>query len=95
MTGKSKYGFYSLKRLRRFSAKGAIYAKVEIDKNRTLHVFNTHLQTSYERDPSMKDSSVLVRLNQLQALKDFIDECTRDKKPEEPILLMGDFHVNA
>jgi len=79
----------------RFSAKGAIYAKIALTSNFSVHVFTTHLQSTNDRYPSLMDPSVTARLRQVTMLKEFIDECTRNKAPHEPIILLGDMNTNA
>jgi endonuclease/exonuclease/phosphatase family metal-dependent hydrolase len=80
----------------RFSAKGAIYAKIAVQPRVHIHVFNTHLQSSSsEQVNSLFDPSVAVRLTQLAVLKEFIDECTAGKPSNEPILLLGVMNTNA
>lgn len=80
----------------RFSAKGAIYAKIAVQPKVHIHVFTTHLQSSSsEQATSLSDPSVAVRLTQIAVLKEFIDECTRGKPSDEPILLLGVLNTNA
>lgn len=79
----------------RFSAKGALYAKIAVSPTLCIHVFNTHLQSSFEKVSSMNDPSVLVRLQQVCMLKTFIDDCIRQKPAHEPIFLMGDMAVDG
>jgi endonuclease/exonuclease/phosphatase family metal-dependent hydrolase len=80
----------------RFSAKGAIYAKIAVQPTVHIHVFTTHLQSSTsEQVNSLFDPSVAVRLTQVAVLKEFIDECTRGKPSSEPILLLGVLNTNA
>lgn len=79
----------------RFSAKGALYAKIAVSPRQFIHVITTHLQASYTPITNLTEPSVVVRLTQVCALKDFIDECTRDKHPDEPIIVMGDMNVDS
>ncbi|KAJ3299862.1 calcium calmodulin-dependent protein kinase type 1G [Borealophlyctis nickersoniae] len=79
----------------RFSAKGALYAKIAVSPTAHIHVFTTHLQSTYEIRATLSDASVVTRLNQLVALKEFIDDCTRNKPANEPIFLAGTLNVNA
>lgn len=79
----------------RFSAKGALYAKIALTPQYCIHVFTTHLQSTYEKDVGIMDPSVVVRLNQIAMLKEFIDDCTRSKPAHEPIFLMGDMNTNG
>jgi hypothetical protein len=104
--------------LDRFAAKGAIYAKISITPTQSIHVFNTHLQSSSttaslasiqspatpnealnDSNHSQVSSAVAndtptIRLHQLAALKEFIDEVTKGS-PNDPILLCGDMNVNS
>jgi len=77
----------------RFVNKGALYAKVQV-KGSYIHVFNTHLQASYgfEFDPINNPYSGL-RSRQLRQLTTFIESVTAND--EFPIMVMGDFNVNA
>lgn len=104
----------------RYAAKGAIYAKINVTPNHSIHVFNTHLQSSANSvsTPDMtnphgaegttlihqsqnyggqqQDASAtsLVRLQQISALKDFVDDIMR-VHPNEPVLLAADLNVNS
>ncbi len=42
-----------------------------------------------------KEQSTSVRLSQICALKEFVDDCIFDKGPRDVVLVMGDFNVNA
>jgi len=55
----------------------------------------THTQASYVSAPPLTDESVLVRQEQLSLLRKFIDKCTLNALPEEPIILAGDINVNS
>ncbi|RKO84414.1 Endonuclease/exonuclease/phosphatase, partial [Blyttiomyces helicus] len=79
----------------RFSAKGAVYAKIAVSPTVHIHVFTTHMQSTYEANATLTDPSVVVRLNQIVSFKEFIDDCTRGKPAGEPILILGDMNVNA
>lgn len=79
----------------RFSDKGALYAKIELAQNNVIHLFMTHTQASYVSAPPLTDKSVLVRQEQLSLLRKFIDKCTLNALPEEPIILVGDLNVNS
>ncbi|KAI8610168.1 hypothetical protein BC830DRAFT_1246971 [Chytriomyces sp. MP71] len=132
----------------KFTAKGAIYAKVKISPNKYIHVFNTHLQSSAKDAPvltkdfaaasqqesspnagnlqvpessifnapssplffrkttvaeskqlshvamSIEANAASVRLSQLAALKDFIDDIMR-LYPHDSALLAGCLNVNS
>jgi len=78
----------------RFVTKGALYAKVKVGSS-YVHVFNTHLQASYgyEFDWSGNNPYTTIRQKQLKKLATFIDRVT--SKDNFPIMVMGDFNVNA
>jgi endonuclease/exonuclease/phosphatase family metal-dependent hydrolase len=79
----------------RFSAKGAIYAKIAISANFSVHVFTTHLQSTSDKYASLTDPTVTARLRQVLMLKEFIDDCTKSKAAHEPIILLGDMNTNG
>ncbi|KAL3895724.1 MAG: hypothetical protein SGCHY_004527 [Lobulomycetales sp.] len=79
----------------RFSAKGAIYAKIALSSNFFVHVFTTHLQSSPNKNSNISDPTVSARLRQVAILKEFIDDCTKNKAKDEPIVLLGDINANA
>ncbi|KAJ3043213.1 calcium calmodulin-dependent protein kinase type 1G [Rhizophlyctis rosea] len=79
----------------RFSAKGVIYARVAVTPTSNVHIFNTHLQSTYEPKATPSDASVQNRLAQVAALKEFIDACVKDKPTSEPIFVAGSLNVNA
>jgi hypothetical protein len=72
-----------------------LYARIAIDSKTHLHVFNTHLQTTYEQNAPLHELSVLVRFTQLAQLKEFIDQQLKHIPSTERILLLGDFNVNG
>jgi endonuclease/exonuclease/phosphatase family metal-dependent hydrolase len=79
-----------------FASKGALYAKINIGSahhDLKVHVFNTHLQASYGHEFNVNNPYADIRKKQLEQLAEFINQMTfRDKYP---IILMGDFNVNA
>ncbi len=79
----------------RMSNKGAIYAKIAITPSMSIHVFNTHLKSSVDAKNGVNDPSVIVRLHQICALKEFMDDNIRGKAAHEPIFLMGDMGLNG
>lgn len=79
----------------RFSAKGAIYAKITVSTTSIIHVFTSHLQCRQENTTPEQDPSTQVRLQQCIMLKEFIDECCKNKGPNEPIFVLGDFNINS
>jgi len=78
----------------RFVAKGVLYAKLQVGSS-FIHVFNTHLQASYgyEFDWSGANPYTPIRNKQLKKLTSFIERLT--SKDNYPIMVMGDFNVNA
>lgn len=78
----------------RFVTKGVLYAKIKIGSS-YVHVFNTHMQASYgyEFDWSGSNPYTPIRQKQLKKMASFIDRVTC--KDKFPILIMGDFNVNA
>jgi len=78
----------------RFVTKGVLYAKVKIGSS-YVHVFNTHMQASYgyEFDWSGSNPYTAIRQKQLKRLASFVETVTC--KDKFPVLLMGDFNVNA
>jgi len=77
----------------KFVTKGVLYAKIKVDSS-YIHVFNTHLQASYgyEFDFSSNPYSN-IRKKQLKKFAEFVQRVTA--KDSYPILLAGDFNVNA
>ena len=70
--------------------KGCNYIKVNVFPNIPIHIFNTHLQSSYKRiDPICEE----VRLCQLRQLQKFIrSKCDIEK---DAIICGGDFNINS
>ncbi|CAE7268910.1 unnamed protein product [Symbiodinium natans] len=87
--------------LDRFSAKGALYAKVQCGPTGPfLHVCTTHLQSTYSEDSFQ--SSQAIRHKQLTSLVSFLREQTDDTmsdtgKPRRqwPLLLCGTLNFNG
>ncbi|KAJ3124446.1 hypothetical protein HK098_001120 [Nowakowskiella sp. JEL0407] len=79
----------------RHYSKGAIYAKIALTESKYIHVFNTHLQSSTDRLPPITEPTAIVRINQLVALKEFIDDIVKKKLPHEPVFLFGNFNINS
>jgi len=77
----------------RFVTKGVLYAKIKVGAS-YVHVFNTHLQASYgyEFDFSGNPYSE-IRKKQLKKLAEFVQSIT--SKDNYPVLVTGDFNVNA
>ncbi|CAE7384023.1 unnamed protein product [Symbiodinium sp. CCMP2456] len=87
--------------LDRFSAKGALYAKVQCGPTGPfLHVCTTHLQSTYSEDSLQ--SSQAIRHKQLMSLVNFLREQTDDTMSETgksrrrwPLLLCGTLNFNG
>jgi len=75
-----------------FVTKGILYAKVKIGSS-YVHVFNTHMQASYGYEFKENDPYALIRRKQIQQVSSFIAKIALDD--DHPILVMGDFNVNA
>ena len=73
-----------------FSAKGAVYVKIQIDETKHIHLFSTHLQASYQRGPTSED--VGIRCRQLDHLSRFMKEKVTDGYP---VVVLGDFNVDS
>jgi len=75
-----------------FTTKGVLYARIRIGASK-LHVFNTHLQASYGDEFDPNNFYAPIRKKQIQQLITFIKRVTSND--HYPIMLMGDFNVNA
>ncbi|CAH0521329.1 unnamed protein product [Peronospora belbahrii] len=71
-------------------AKGVLYARIQLspDLSESLHVFTTHTQAGDDR------KEYTIRLAQLQEMHQFIAKTIQDD-PGMPILIMGDFNLDA
>jgi len=77
----------------KFVTKGVLYAKVKIDSS-YVHIFNTHLQASYGHEFDFGPNHYAnTRKKQLKKMAEFVQRVT--SKDHFPILLAGDFNVNA
>eukprot|EP00439_Symbiodinium_sp_Y106_P069699 s2_g12.t1 len=98
---KSSHTFDPGTSLDRFSAKGALYAKVQCGPTGPfLHVCTTHLQSTYSEDSLQ--SSQAIRHKQLTSLVNFLREQTDDTMSETgksrrrwPLLLCGTLNFNG
>ena len=80
----------------RIALKGTLYAKIAIRPSSFIHVFATHLQSSVRTSSSIDDLTVAVRNHQVQELRDFmIAKQLHGCKASGPVVLLGDFNVNA
>lgn len=76
--------------------KGAIYANIRIGEKRSIHVFNTHLQSSYQpEDHGAAD----IRDRQLQQLREWVQTKEQGHSVghtgESHIVCGGDFNISA
>ena len=69
--------------------KGCNYCKVKLNPNKELHIFNTHLQSSFKLNDT---EAHLTRISQLSQLKDFIIQ--KQNNNNIPTICAGDFNVN-
>eukprot|EP00434_Breviolum_minutum_P001249 symbB.v1.2.001095.t1/scaffold33.1/size517934/47 len=87
--------------LDRFSAKGALYVKVQCGPTGPfLHVCTTHLQSTYSQDAAQ--SAQAIRHQQLHSLVEFLEEQTNDHISDKgtacrrwPLLLCGTLNFNG
>lgn len=72
-----------------FIEKGCIYTKVKInDIHQPIHIFNTHLQSSYDKTPKWEQ----IRSKQLIELKEFLSKkCNLSK---DSVIIGGDFNID-
>jgi len=76
-----------------YVTKGVLYAKVQVGSS-YVHVFNTHLQASYGYEFDFTSNPYTpIRQKQLKKLAAFVERVASDD--HYPIMLMGDFNVNA
>lgn len=80
----------------RLSAKAVQYSKIQLPNGHHLHLFNTHLQASYQVAPEVNCDSSLVRMKQIEAMRNQILEWMRvEFSPDDVYLLVGDLNVDA
>ncbi|KAI9493181.1 Endonuclease/exonuclease/phosphatase [Zychaea mexicana] len=75
------------------SYKGALHALVELNPRRSVHVYTTHTQASYDSQGQLNDDDTNMRLSQFAYVHKFISETARDDG--SPVLIMGDLNVDA
>jgi endonuclease/exonuclease/phosphatase family metal-dependent hydrolase len=70
--------------------KGCNYIRVNLFPNLDIHVFNSHLQSSYQKVDKICEN---IRAQQLVQIKDFIkSKCNMEK---DAIICGGDFNINS
>lgn len=72
-----------------FSAKGAVYAKIQVGVNKWIHVFASHLQSLYGRVEKEPFEIILDQFDQLSA---FMADKVHD---QFPVFLTGDLNIDA
>ncbi|KAI8146672.1 Endonuclease/exonuclease/phosphatase, partial [Fennellomyces sp. T-0311] len=75
------------------SKKGALHALVELNEHRSVHVYTSHTQASYDQNGKLNLQDTYIRLSQFALFHQFIADTAKDDG--SPILLMGDFNVDA
>lgn len=75
------------------SKKGALHALVQLNATRTVHLYTTHTQASYDEAGALNQQDTLVRLSQFALVHDFIRNTARDDG--SPVLIMGDLNIDA
>jgi len=76
--------------------KGMLYTKISLPSF-SLHLFNTHLQSSYDKKYSLATkNSFLVRFAQLIELRNFITTSLEKHKtqPQDAVILCGDLNMD-
>lgn len=75
------------------SYKGALHALIQLNPTRTVHVYTSHTQASYDAAGALNQEDTRVRLSQFAKLHEFISDTARDDG--SPIVLMGDLNIDA
>lgn len=90
-----------------FAYKGALHGLIELDATTKtmVHVFTSHLQSSYLKNGQRSKEDVLVRLEQFSRLHQFIHQTTQDNDNNNinkendttdiPVVVMGDFNIDS
>jgi endonuclease/exonuclease/phosphatase family metal-dependent hydrolase len=81
----SKYGGYD-----GIIEKGCNYCKIQVGINTNIHLFNTHLQSSFCKNDT---ESTSIRQLQLKQLKQFISK-KESEDEKSPVVCCGDFNIN-
>ena len=79
----------------RLAMKGVLYALLDLNREdgKKVHLFTTHTQASYTYKPSQ--TSVKIRIAQVKELEAFIRETTAKSSSSWPVVLTGDFNMDA
>lgn len=94
---KNFYGFKSCLSIDKISKKGVLYTKINAFGSK-IHLFNLHLQASYERFLGGKDNkSYFTRCCQMIELRNFIEKTLEEEdfKQTHNVIICGDFNVDA
>ena len=75
------------------SKKGALHALIELNVQRSVHVYTTHTQASYDSNGELNMDDTNMRLSQFALVHQFISETARDDG--SPIMIMGDLNIDA
>ena len=77
----------------KLSSKGILYACIQLgtDSSTQIHLFNTHLQSTYHEDDT---SAFEVQRNQLHSLQQFV-EVTMKGTENKPVYIVGDFNMDS
>ena len=77
----------------RHASKGALYAAIEAPNHKQYHVFNTHMQATYTREPSASEAAALHC--QLDALLRFVADNTAaaSDTAAAAVIVAGDLNV--
>eukprot|EP00756_Hemistasia_phaeocysticola_P050767 Hpha_TRINITY_DN25953_c0_g1::TRINITY_DN25953_c0_g1_i1::g.185309::m.185309/K01897/ACSL, fadD; long-chain acyl-CoA synthetase len=82
--------------LDRGAMKGCVFALLELSSDGSrLAVFNCHLQATHTSSVSSDDKYENIRENQLRELRTFILRCLHETSHDGPLLLTGDFNIDA
>ncbi|CAG8525120.1 257_t:CDS:2 [Paraglomus occultum] len=81
----------------RFVPKGSLYAKIAVKPTCPIHLFVTQLQSSCDPHPSLSDTNVRIRFQQVHQLRQFVDRCKAiyEFKPNEMVMVVGDLNVDG
>ncbi|ELP84309.1 sphingomyelinase C precursor, putative [Entamoeba invadens IP1] len=75
------------------ASKGVLYAKIEVQPNRYIHVFDTHTQADYTLDLEKAKPSRERRMVHVKEYAEFVQEKTTGNN--YPAICCGDFNVNG
>ncbi|KAI8379584.1 Endonuclease/exonuclease/phosphatase [Radiomyces spectabilis] len=73
--------------------KGALHALIELNPSRSLHVYTTHTQASYDLFNVINQGDTEIRLSQFARLHQFMSDTAGNDG--FPVMVMGDLNVDA